>query len=113
LFIRGCYLLPPQRIQSYHHQVVSRVRAEHQAQALDHWLPHLTPEEHTLTKRARNTTPHRQHRTGAAVYSQATAFEALVGYLYLSDPQRLMTLLGHLPGDQSRSEADLSAPEQF
>ena len=34
LFMRGHYLLPPKRIQAYHQQVVSQVRAEQQAQQI-------------------------------------------------------------------------------
>ncbi|NJN22495.1 MAG: ribonuclease III [Leptolyngbya sp. RL_3_1] len=96
LFIRSQYLFPPQRLQTYHQQVVSQVRAEQQAHHLQTLLPHLTPAEAEILRRGRNATTRRRPRAGAAVYQQATSLETLVGYLYLTDPARLDELLGHL-----------------
>jgi ribonuclease-3 family protein len=93
LFIRGCYLLPPRRLQTYHQQVVNQVRAEQQAASLQTLLPHLTSEETAILKQGRNAAPSRGRRADAAVYGQATGFEALLGYLYLKDPERLTQLL--------------------
>ncbi|WP_008317028.1 Mini-ribonuclease 3 [Leptolyngbya sp. PCC 6406] len=95
LFVRGCYLLPPRRIQTYHQQVVSQVRAEQQALTLSALRPHLTPLEESILKRGRNAAPTRGHRATAAVYGQATGLETLLGYLYLADPQRLKALLSY------------------
>jgi ribonuclease-3 family protein len=96
LFIRGQYLFPPQRIQTYHQQVVSQVRAEQQAHHLQTLLPHLTPAEVEILRRGRNATTRRRQRAEAAVYQQATSLETLVGYLYLTDPTRLGELFSHL-----------------
>lgn len=95
LFIRGCYLFPPRRIQLYHQQVVSQVRAEQQAQALAQLHPYLTPDEVAILKWGRNATPSGR-RADAINYGQATGLETLVGYLYVTDPQRLSQLLGYL-----------------
>jgi ribonuclease-3 family protein len=96
LFIRGHYLYPPQRLQAYHQQVVSQVRAEQQAHHLDSLRPHLTPDEADVLRRGRNATPSRRQRASAAIYQQATSLETLVGYLYLTNPQRLDELFDHL-----------------
>lgn len=96
LFVRGSYLLPPRRLQTYHQQVVNQVRAEQQAASFQKLLPHLTPEEQAIFKQGRNAAPSRGRRADAAIYGQATGFETLLGYLYLRDPHRLKTLLGYV-----------------
>jgi ribonuclease-3 family protein len=101
LFIRGQYLLPPKRIQTYHQQVVSQVRAEQQAHHLEALRPHLTSDEEAILRRGRNATPSRRQRAAAAIYQQATSLETLVGYLYLTNPQRLDELFSHLVLDQA------------
>ena len=45
LFVRTRYLMPPRRIQTYHHEVVDQVRAERQAEYLQYLDPYFTPEE--------------------------------------------------------------------
>lgn len=92
LYIRSLYLTPPKRIQTYHHQVVAQVRAEAQAQHLRSLLPHLTPTELTILKRGRNAATGKPKRIDLETYQQATSLETLIGYLYLSDPQRLTYL---------------------
>lgn len=103
LYVRRAYLLPPKRLQAYHHQVVAQVRAERQADQLRSLIPLLTPTELELLKRGRNAATTRPRRLDAETYQQATSFETLVGYLYLTDPQRLAQLLAQL-------ELDLIAP---
>jgi ribonuclease III family protein len=93
LYIRRYYLVPPQRPQAYHHQVVAQVRAEAQAHHLQALLPHLSPAELDIVKRGRNAAGKRPHRTDPEIYQRATSLEALVGYLYLADAHRLQTLL--------------------
>ncbi|HIK44790.1 MAG TPA: ribonuclease III [Leptolyngbyaceae cyanobacterium M65_K2018_010] len=96
LFIRGLLLLPPKRIQEYHRQVVSQVRAECQADYVKQLAPWLTVAEQDLLRRGRNASPRGPKRVDSAVYQQATGFETLIGYLYLTDPHRLIELLGLL-----------------
>jgi ribonuclease-3 family protein len=104
LYVRSQYLMPPRRLQTYHNQVVAQVRAERQAQQLRVLEPHLTPNELEILRRGRNAAMRRPKRVAPEIYQQATSLEALVGYLYLSDPQRLNQLLGYL-------DFDLSSPE--
>lgn len=96
LYIRTYYLLPPKRLQAYHQQVVAQVRAESQAHHLQLLQPHLTDAEQAIVRRGRNATSKRPRRVDLELYQQATALETLLGYLYLCDPQRLVTLLNQL-----------------
>lgn len=96
LYIRSQYLTPPRRIQVYHHLVVSQVRAETQAQQVRSLLPHLTPEELDIVRRGRNAATGKPKRIDLDTYRHATSLETLVGYLYLTNPQRLIELLAHL-----------------
>ncbi len=99
LYIRTCYLLPPKRSQSYHHEVVAQVRAESQAAHLRSLQPHLTTTEVEILRRGRNATTGCPRRLAPEIYQQATSFETLIGYLYLTDPQRLTQLLALLELD--------------
>ena len=93
LYVRQTFVFPPQKIQNYHKQVVSWVRAEAQAEQLTRLLVHLTESELAVVKRGRNAAPQRLKRVDPEVYQNATALETLFGYLHLTDPDRLMTLL--------------------
>jgi ribonuclease-3 family protein len=97
LFIRSRLLLPPKQVRTYHRQVVEHVRAEQQAYYLECLRPYLTEAEADITRRGRNAATSRKPRASIRDYQQATALEALVGYLYLTDPQRLIEVLNHLP----------------
>lgn len=68
-----------------HRAAVKYVRAEAQAQAMKQLLPGLSEEELNLVKRARNKKISTKPKNADPVlYKWATAFEALIGYLYLS-----------------------------
>jgi ribonuclease III family protein len=94
LYVRNRLLWPPQRIQTYHQAVVEQVRAEQQAQYLAQLIPHLTAPEAEIVRRGRNASVKRHRRVNPDIYQQATSFETLIGYLYLSDQPRLFELLG-------------------
>jgi ribonuclease III family protein len=96
LYIRTRYLLPPKRISDYHGQVVAQVRAESQANIVRSLEPHLTDAELEILRRGRNSTKGTPRRLQPKIYQQATSLETLLGYLYLTDPERLTQLLAHL-----------------
>jgi ribonuclease III family protein len=96
LYVRRRYLLPPRRQKDYHNQVVACVKAEAQAHFLQILLPQLTPNEQEIQRQGRNAATGGPKRLSAAIYQQATALEALLGYLYLSDRARLQELLNYL-----------------
>lgn len=93
LYIRCFYLTPPKRLQAYHHQVVAQVRAESQANHLRSLEPHLTHTELEILRRGRNAASGKPRRVDLEIYQQASSLEALIGYLYLTDPKRLVYLL--------------------
>jgi ribonuclease-3 family protein len=95
LVIRQQYLFPPKRVQDYHQQVVAQVRAEQQAHYLDQLLPNLTTTEQEIVRRGRNATP-KSRRADPRIYQKATALETLIGYLYLTDLDRLEILFDQL-----------------
>lgn len=96
LYIRMSFLWPPQRIQQFHQQVVGHVKAEQQADYLSQLMPHLDAAEADIVRRGRNATSKSPKRLSAKIYRQATAFETLVGYLYITDQSRLLELLSKL-----------------
>jgi ribonuclease III family protein len=93
LYVRMYYLLPPQRLDSYHRSVVAQVRAEMQARHLQALAPELTDIELEIVRRGRNAATGRPKRVPPETYQQATSLETLVGYLYLTDESRLIELL--------------------
>lgn len=93
LFVRLHCLLPPNRLQQYHQQVVTHVRAETQAKYVQALQTHLTPAELDLLRQARNAASGGPRRVDPEIYQQATGLETLLGYLYLSNPERLDQLL--------------------
>jgi len=96
LYIRNYYLIPPKRSHYYHQLVVAQVRAETQADHLHNLKPHLTSAELEILRRGRNATFGKPKRLDPEIYQQATSLETLIGYLYLTDPQRLNQLLGYI-----------------
>lgn len=96
LYVRSRFLLPAKRVRDYHQKVVAQVKTEQQAHYVDVLTPSLTEAEKDLLRRGRNATSGRNRRANAQDYQKATSFEALVGYLYLSDQPRLFELLAQL-----------------
>ncbi len=96
LYVRSRLLIPAKRIRDYHKQVVAQVKAEQQSEYVDVLMPHLTAEETDMLRRGRNATTGRSRRAEAKHYQKATGFEALIGFLYLSDRHRMLSLLNLL-----------------
>lgn len=96
LYIRQVYLLPAKKIADYHHQVVDKVRAETQASFLQHIYHQLTESELNWVRRGRNAVNKSPRGLPRQVYQEASALETLLGYLYISDQERLLFLLSQL-----------------
>jgi ribonuclease III family protein len=101
LYMRSQYLLPSSRIRDYHQRVVSCVRAEAQAAFVQVLLPHLSEAEVRIFKQGRNAATGHPKRLSPEVYRQATGLETLVGYLYLTDIERLQEILKYSSVDES------------
>lgn len=71
--------------------------AKSQATKLDLLMNNLTEKEHDIVRRARNAKTHNiAKNSDIETYKKATAFEALVGYLYLKgDYDRLKQILSY------------------
>ena len=71
-----------------HKIAVRYVRAEGQAEAIKKLIEELTEEEQALVRRARNRKITSMPRNVSPItYKWATAFEAFVGYLHLTEQQ--------------------------
>ena len=79
-----------------HKQAIHYVRASGQAQALLFLMDQLTEQEMAIVKRGRNAkSPTIPKNSSVTDYRHATAFEALLGYLYLAGKtQRAEELMG-------------------
>jgi len=97
LYARCHYLAPPNRIATHHRRVVDVVRAETQSAYLTIWEPYLDDEEQNIIRRGRNAATGKPKRVSLDIYRRATGFEALIGYLYLTNGPRLEELLSYLP----------------
>ncbi len=85
--IRLHYLLPPRTAKQYHQLVVSQVRAEQQANLLEKL--ELTDFECDLVRRGRNAAGTTPRKVNPHIYQNATGLETLIGYLYLTNHDRL------------------------
>lgn len=78
-----------------HIESIKYVKAKAQADILKRITDSLTEEEKDIVRRGRNTENHHVAKnSNVADYSQSTAFEALIGYLYLTkQDERLKEIL--------------------
>lgn len=78
-----------------HIETIKYVKAKAQADILARIKDSLTEKEKEIVRRGRNAENHHVAKNASvAEYSQATAFEALIGYLYLTkQDERLKEIL--------------------
>ncbi len=81
------------RIQALHRAAIGTVCAHAQSAALLRIEPVLTDAERGVVRRARNARQTPPHNADPAEYHRATALEALIGYLYLTDQKARMEAL--------------------
>ena len=81
-----------------HIEAIKYVKAQAQAEILEKLQNFLTDEEKDIVRRGRNAQNHHLPKNAnVADYSHATAFEALIGYLYLSkQDDRLKEILNKI-----------------
>lgn len=81
-------------VSNLHERASVHVRASAQARALERIEHLLTEEERDVVRRARNAKGHVPRSATVAEYRYSTAFEALIGYLFLrGELDRLVGLL--------------------
>ncbi|XP_016498092.1 uncharacterized protein LOC107816863 [Nicotiana tabacum] len=109
LYARRHFLLPPLSIEEYNDRVMAVVRCEAQDAMLQKLINGniLSEEERGVLRWGKNIVSGKtrtKKRAGVAVYNRASSLETLVGYLYLTNVQRLdviMLKLGFCTGDSN------------
>ena len=90
------YVHLPLKSKELHKSVVNEVKAKAQANSLRQIEHLLNAFETDLIRRARNKTKRCPKSVNPSIYSRATGFETLIGWLFLKDPKRLSKLFDHL-----------------
>ena len=90
------YVHEPLKSKELHLSVVNEVKAQAQSKSLDEIEHLLNSSEIALIKRARNKTKRSPKSSDPVVYSRATGFETLLGWLFLKDPKRLSKIFEYL-----------------
>lgn len=86
--------LSGKRVNNLTKETAMIINASAQEQAIFKLMEHLTEEETDIVRRARNTNIHTKAKNySIEEYRYATAFEALIGYLYLSKQTERLNLL--------------------
>lgn len=98
LFVRSELILVPMRVHDLHTKATEQVNAVAQAKKLAQITPHLTEAEQSIVNRGRNAHPHHAapKSAGVADYANATGFEALLGFLYLTGQDDRIDSLLHI-----------------
>ena len=82
------------KANTLHYRTSHIVKAHTQAEIIHKLLPHLTDEEQAVYRRGRNANSHTMAKNATVSdYRKATGFEALMGYLYLTDQMERMMFL--------------------
>lgn len=96
LFVREyCLKMSVDKMENYHIKASNFCKASSQAKVLALIQDILTEEEKEIVRRGRNAkAKHQAKNATSADYTHATAFEVLIGYLYLSKKdERLKEIL--------------------
>ena len=80
-----------------HKKTVKYVKAEAQSKMIQELLPELTEDEEAVCKRGRNAKSYTTAKNASmSDYRKATGFEALMGFLYLTNQMdRMLYLIKH------------------
>jgi len=106
LYVRRRLVVTGGRMKDLHRAAVSQVRASAQSEALTRIEAILTEEEQGVVRRARNAKQSVPKSATPGEYHRATAFEALLGYLYLLHrTDRLMEILTTANPDKEDAHA--------
>ncbi len=98
LFVRS-FFCETDKVKSrvLHKKVIDFVKASAQSQALDNIYDSLNEEEIDIVKRARNTKVNSMAKNAKMIeYKKSTGFEALLGFLYLSNKKDRLNQILHM-----------------
>lgn len=87
LYVRMRLLPTSAQVRVLHNLGAQMVSAVMQAKAMDILMEELTPEEAAIARRGRNTKSTVPKSASVREYRQGTAWEALVGWLFLSEQE--------------------------
>ncbi|HSA05851.1 MAG TPA: ribonuclease III domain-containing protein [Candidatus Gastranaerophilales bacterium] len=96
VFARKKTLFITENPKRLHKATSSIVNAEFQTELLEFIQDFLVEEEKELARRARNLSVTTARRTNHTLHRLSTAFEALIGYLYLNNQDRLKDLYNYI-----------------
>ncbi|KAL8139296.1 hypothetical protein V2J09_005317 [Rumex salicifolius] len=101
LYARRHFLAPVLNVDEYNDRVTAVVRCEAQDALLQKLLSDdfLSENERDILRWGKNISSAKtrsKKRAGVAVYNRASSLEALIGYLYLTDPKRLEDVMQKL-----------------
>ncbi|MDD3012720.1 MAG: ribonuclease III domain-containing protein [Candidatus Gastranaerophilales bacterium] len=96
LYVREKVVFLTSKPEKLHKISVSLVNAQFQAILLDKIQDVLTEKEKDIVRRARNLSVTTARRINQALHRQSTAFEAIIGYLYLNDKSRLDEVFNYM-----------------
>lgn len=92
-------------IGNLHRATVDMVKAPAQAAAVKKLLPHLTSQESAVYRRGRNANVHQIPKNASrGEYAQATALEALFGWLYLQGQRERINQLFAIIMDETEEQ---------
>lgn len=98
---------PNHKSQHMHKQATSYVSAKAQHEWLNKWIPHLTEGELDIVKRGRNAKSGSPPKNASVNdYRHATAFECLIGYLYMSSQTERLEQLIEIGLDTSNQDVE-------
>ena len=107
LIVRTRLLMQRKNVHHMHIQCVEYVNASAQAHLLERIRPILTEKEAAVVQRGRNA--HSRHPSprnqNHADYSEATGFEALLGFLYLTGNTGRLNEIEQIIFDEVKSNA--------
>ena len=89
LFIREKIVKLASKPQKMHKMTTELVCAAAQASFLNELENFFTDEEKDILRRARNLPLTQNKKNNQSIHRQATAFEVIIGYFYLTNQQRL------------------------
>jgi ribonuclease-3 family protein len=86
------YILADLKVTDLHHRASKYVSRQGQSKILNAIMPLLDEKERNIVRRGINSKGAKKHGNDR-FYKESTGFEALVGYLYLVDKEKLSYLL--------------------
>lgn len=92
LFVREITISQTQNAEKLHKITTDKVKAKAQHGLLMQIQEKLSEEELEILRRSRNIPVPIARKSNQAEYRMATAFEALIGWWYLNDKERLKTI---------------------